>query len=137
MKVLITPIGVLYITAGVLSGVLALFLFLYALFPALVGVVAVDGVAKGEEGALGALVLMLGTSVTVGLFGLIAGALGLGYIADGIGLIARKPWARWGGIGLAVPLIFVCMPFGAMIGVLALITLLMPDAEPEFTPPSP
>ena len=137
MNVLITPLGVLYIFAGVLSAVLAVFLFLYALFPALIGVVAINGVANGEEGAFGALVLMFGTSAAVGVFAVIAGALGLGYIADGIGLIARRPWARWAGIGLAVPLVFVCMPFGAVIGVLALITLLMPDAEPEFTLPSP
>lgn len=132
MKILVTPLGVFYLVAGFINGCFAAFLALYALFPALIGVVAVNGVANGEEGALGALVLMAGTSAAVGAFALGIGVLALAYLVDGIGLIARRPWARWLGIGLAVPLVFACMPVGAMLGVLALVTLLMPDTAEEF-----
>ncbi len=134
MKALITPLGVLYLAVGFVNGCVALFLLLDALFPALIGVVAVNGASKGEEGALQAMVLMFGTSAAVGLFALVFAALGLAYLVDGIGLIARKPWARWLGIGLAVPLMFACMPVGMVFGLLGLLTLLLPDGAEAFAP---
>jgi hypothetical protein len=134
VKALVTPLGIAYVFVGVGAGFITLLLVLNALFPALVGVLAVNGVAKGEEGAFGAMLLMFGTTLGVGLVAVVSGALSVAYIIDGIGLVARQGWARWLGIGLAVPVMFMCMPMGMMIGMLALITLLMPDTAEEFAP---
>lgn len=132
MKVMLTPLGVLYIFFGIAQGCAGLFVLLYALFPAIISGMAVGGAANGEEGALGALVLMLGTTTLVVLVGLAICALAIAYIVDGAAIIARIGWSRWLGIGLALPMMLVCMPFGALFGLFALVTLLMPDVGEEF-----
>jgi hypothetical protein len=53
----------------------------------------------------------------------------------GIGLVKRQPWARIGGIVMAVMSLLV-IPFGTVFGVYALWVLFSPDAERLFTPPS-
>ena len=53
----------------------------------------------------------------------------------GIGLLKRRPWARIGGIVVAV-LSLLAFPFGTVLGVYALWVLFSPDAERLFTPPS-
>ena len=53
----------------------------------------------------------------------------------GIGLIKRQPWARIGGIVVAV-LSLLVVPFGTVFGVYALWVLFSPDTERLFTQPS-
>ena len=53
----------------------------------------------------------------------------------GIGLLQRRPWARIGGIVVAV-LSLIAFPFGTVLGVYALFVLFSQDAERLFTPPS-
>jgi hypothetical protein len=53
----------------------------------------------------------------------------------GIGLIKRQPWARIGGIVVAV-LSLLVVPFGTVFGVYALWVLFSPDTERLFAPPS-
>jgi hypothetical protein len=54
----------------------------------------------------------------------------------GIGLVRRRPWARIGGIVVAL-LALIVVPFGTVFGVYALWVLFSPDTERLFTPPSP
>jgi hypothetical protein len=49
----------------------------------------------------------------------------------GIGLIRRRPWARIGGIVVAV-LSLVVIPFGTILGVYALWVLFSPETERMF-----
>jgi hypothetical protein len=53
----------------------------------------------------------------------------------GIGIVRRQPWARIGGIVVAV-LSLAVIPFGTVFGVYALWVLFSPDTERLFTPPS-
>ena len=53
----------------------------------------------------------------------------------GIGLLRRRPWARIGGIVVAL-LALIVVPFGTVFGVYALWVLFSPDTERLFTPPS-
>jgi hypothetical protein len=53
----------------------------------------------------------------------------------GIGLLKRRPWARIGGIVVAV-LSLVAFPFGTAVGAYSLWVLFSPDTERLFTPPS-
>jgi hypothetical protein len=53
----------------------------------------------------------------------------------GIGLVKRRPWARIGGIVVAV-LSLLVVPFGTVFGVYALWVLFSPDTERLFTPSS-
>jgi hypothetical protein len=53
----------------------------------------------------------------------------------GIGIVKRQPWARIGGIVMAVMSLLV-IPFGTVFGVYALWVLFSPDTERLFTPPS-
>ena len=53
----------------------------------------------------------------------------------GIGLLKRRPWARIGGIVVAV-LSLVAFPFGTALGAYALWVLFSSDTERLFTPPS-
>jgi hypothetical protein len=135
MKALITPLGALYVATGVMTGLLAVFLLLYALFPALIGVVAVNGAANGEDGALQAAVMMFGTTAIVGVIAAVTAVLAVAYIVDGIGLVKRRPWARWLGLGLALPVMGACFPAGMLVGLLAIVTLVMPDVGEEFGAP--
>lgn len=132
IKVLVSPLGAIYVALGVLCVVVAALLLLNALFPALIGVVAVNGTAKGENGAFPAMVMMFGTTGVLAAFATAFGVLGLAYIADGAGILARKPWARWLGVVLAFPALFACFPVGTLVGVLALVALFMPDVAAEF-----
>lgn len=132
MKSMITPVGALYIFAGVINGLVALMLIIYAVFPAIIGVVAVSGAMNEEEGALEALVLMAVSSIGIGGMGLLVGLLALAYVIGGYGIIRRRRWARMLGVALAVPMMGVCMPIGTAIGVLALVTMLHGDTGKEF-----
>lgn len=132
MRAWITPIGGLYVTTGVANGFGALCLLFYALFPAVIGVVAVSGTIKQEEGALPALILMAATTLGLGGSGVVMGVLGLAYLAVGVGLISRKRWARAAGAALSVPIMLLCMPAGTAVGVLAMVALLHPDTKAEF-----
>ena len=132
MKVLITPLGVAYLTAGVINILVAAFTLLYALFPALIGIVAVDSALKQEEGAFAAMIAMFGTTAIVGLVGVVLGGLGIAYVVDGLGIIGRKSWARYLGLVLALPMMGICMPVGTLIGMLAFAILLVPDSAAEF-----
>lgn len=53
----------------------------------------------------------------------------------GIGLLKRRPWARIGGIVVAV-LSLLAFPFGTVLGVYALWVLFSQDTERLFTPRS-
>jgi hypothetical protein len=53
----------------------------------------------------------------------------------GFGLVRRRPWARIGGIVVAV-LALIVIPFGTVFGVYALWVLFSPETERMFTPHS-
>jgi hypothetical protein len=53
----------------------------------------------------------------------------------GFGIVKRQPWARIGGIVVAV-LALIMVPFGTVFGVYALWVLFSPEVERMFTPPS-
>jgi hypothetical protein len=57
-------------------------------------------------------------------------------IIVGIGLLKRKPWARIGGIVVAVLSLFA-VPFGTIFGAYALWVLFSKDTEKLFAPLSP
>lgn len=132
MKPLITPIGAMYIMTGVMNGLVALMLLVYALFPAAISVVAASSAMKEEEGAIPALVLMLASSVGLGVVGLLVGVLAIAYIADGVGIIRRRPWSRMFGVVLSIPVMTACIPFGTVIGILALVALVSKEGAAEF-----
>jgi hypothetical protein len=132
LRAWITPVGGLYVTTGAGIGVGALTLLFYALFPAVIGVVAISGTIKQEEGALPALVLMAASTLGLVGTGVLLGLLSLAYLVVGVGLIARKRWARMAGVGLSVPIMVICMPTSTPVGVLAMVALLNPDTIKEF-----
>jgi hypothetical protein len=53
----------------------------------------------------------------------------------GFGIVRLRPWARIGGIVVAV-LSLIVIPFGTVFGVYALWVLFSPETERLFTPPS-
>lgn len=132
MKSLITPIGGLYVAAGGINVFAALSLLVYAIFPAVIGVVAVSGAMKQEEGALPALIVMAASSIGIGGMGLIVGVLAIAYLIGGVGIIMRKRWARMLGVLLAIPTMTVCMPVGTILGVLAIVALVSKEGVEEF-----
>lgn len=133
MKSMITPIGGFYVVMGVMNGFIALMMMVYALFPAAIGVMAVSGAMKQEEGALPATIVMAATTLGLGGMGLLLGALGLAYIVDGVGILKRKRWSKGLGVLLALPVMTVCIPVGTLLGVFSLIVLLSQDATEEFS----
>jgi hypothetical protein len=126
METHIKVVGVLNIVFGVLglcvAGALAL------IFAGSAAAVAADADADAR--------------IAIPIIGLTGSAL-VGFLAVwslpglivGFGLVRRRPWARIGGIVVAV-LSLVVVPFGTVFGVYALWVLFSPDAERLFTPPS-
>jgi hypothetical protein len=127
METHVKVVGVLNIVFGALGLCLAVVLFL--IFAGSAAAVAADADADARIaipiiGLTGS--ALVGFLVVWSLPGLIVG----------FGLIRRRPWARIGGIVVAV-LSLVAIPFGTVFGVYALWVLFSSDAERLFTPPSP
>ena len=132
MKPLLSPIGGLYVFTGVMNLLIGLMLLVYALFPAVIGVVAASGAMKEEEGALPALVVMIVSTIGLGGVGILVGVLGIVYVIDGIGIIRRRPWSRMLGAALSLPVMTACIPFGTVVGILALVALVSQEGAAEF-----
>jgi hypothetical protein len=126
METHVKVVGVLNIVFGVLglclAGVLAL------IFAGSAAAIAADADADAR--------------IAIPIIGLTGSAL-VGFLAVwslpclivGFGLVKRRPWARIGGIVVAV-LSLVVIPFGTVFGVYALWVLFSQEAERLFTPPS-
>jgi hypothetical protein len=126
METHVKVVGVLNIVFGVLglclAGVLAL------IFAGSAAAIAADADADAR--------------IAIPIIGLTGSAL-VGFLAVwslpclivGFGLVKRRPWARIGGIVVAV-LSLVVIPFGTVFGVYALWVLFSPETERLFTPPS-
>lgn len=132
MKPLLSPIGGFYVFTGVMNMLVGLMLLVYALFPAVIGVAAVAGAMKEEEGALPALVVMILSTLGLGGVGLLVGILGIVYVIDGIGIIRRRPWSRLLGAALSLPVMTACIPVGTIVGILALVALVSQEGAAEF-----
>ncbi len=124
METHIKVVGVLNIVFGVLglcvAGVLAL------IFAGSAAAVAADADAEARIA-----IPIIGLTGTA-LVGFLA-VWSLPCLVVGFGLVKRRPWARIGGIVVAV-LSLVVVPFGTVFGVYALWVLFSPDAERMFAP---
>lgn len=120
-------LGALNIVFGVLGlfGALALLL----IFGGAAGAVG----ARGDPDAAIAIPIIGITGFALVTFLVILSAPG---IIIGIGLFKFRPWARIGGIVLAL-LSLMAVPFGTLIGVYGLWVLFSKDTERLFTPPVP
>lgn len=120
-----------------------------------VKVVAALNIFFGGLGVLGALVLMLifgGVSSLVGMSGdpdaavavpiigltgmalvIVTLVLSVPSVFVGVGMWRRAPWARIGGIVLAI-LNLIWVPFGTLIGIYSLWVLFSKETEALFTP---
>jgi len=126
METHVKVVGALNIVFGVLglclAGVLAL------IFAGSAAAIAADADADAR--------------IAIPIIGLTGSAL-VGFLAVwslpclivGFGVVRLRPWARIGGIVVAV-LSLVVIPFGTVFGVYALWVLFSPEAERLFTPPS-
>ena len=120
-------VGVLNIIFGALGILLAMFLGL------IFGGVATAVVADNDPDAYTALPFIGISGAMVVSFLVIWSLPG---IIVGFGLIKMRPWARIGGIIVAVLSLFA-VPFGTMFGAYALWVLFSKDTEKLFVPLSP
>ena len=115
-------VGVLNIVFGVLGLCLAVLMFV--IFGGVAGVVAADG----DPDAAVAIPIIGITGAALVSFLVIWSLPG---IIVGFGLLKRKPWARIGGIIVAILSLFA-VPFGTMFGAYALWVLFSKDTERLF-----
>jgi hypothetical protein len=123
METHVKVVGVLTIVFGVLGLCLAGLLTL--IFAGSAAVVAANADADGR--------------IAVPIIGLTGSALvgflviwSLPGLVVGFGLVKHRPWARIGGIVVAV-LALIAIPFGTVFGVYALWVLFSPDTERLFS----
>ena len=126
METHVKVVGVLNIVFGVLglrlAGVLAL------IFGGTAAIVAANADADAQIAI--PIIGLTGSALVV--FLLIWSVPGL---FVGFGLLKHWPWARIGGIVVAV-MALILIPFGTVFGVYALWVRFSPDPERLFTPPS-
>jgi hypothetical protein len=117
-------IGAFYIVCGVLLIMGAFFSQL------LLGLVADIVSQSDDEGAAAgaAIVGLAGVTLTVMLI-----TFGVPFVAAGWGLLKFRPWSRILGIILAVICFALFFPFGAVLGIYALIILFKKETEALFT----
>ena len=123
----IRVIAAFYIVCGVM-------LILGAVFSQMLLSLVADLVSQSdEEGAAtgAAIVGMAGVTLTIVLL-----AFAVSFLVAGWGLLKFRPWARILGIVMAVICLPLFMPFGAVLGIYALIILFKKETEALFAGPA-
>lgn len=117
-------LGVLYFGAAGIGVVLAL-----AFLSLGVGAATIAGEVTTDAGQLAARL----TAGTLFTFALVLSVWSAVQVWTGRGLRERRPWARHGGLVLAVLNLFI-LPFGTALGVYTLWVLVHQQARREFEP---
>jgi hypothetical protein len=116
MEAHVKVLGVLYILSGLFTAFAGLAIF---------GVIAGAGLISGEREAI------LATGIIGTVIGAILIALSLPSLVAGIGLLARRNWARVLAIVIGA-LHILAFPIGTAIGIYTLWALLNEEARPVF-----
>lgn len=123
METHVTVFGVLQTVLGALG-----LLFAAAVSVVVTGAAGIVGASGDPDAALALpLIGITGIALIVSVT-----LLSLPGIVIGIGLVRFRPWARIGGIGLAI-FDLLWIPFGTIIGAYGLWVLLSTGTEPLFT----
>lgn len=129
MQTHVPIVGVLLIVGHSLYLVGAIIVFV--VMAVVSGMMGSIGIASGDPEAARILPQISGWLALLGIgLALFFGALSLPGIIAGIGLLARKPWARILGIVVAI-LGLLHFPVGTLIGAYAILVLLQ-DAAPGY-----
>jgi hypothetical protein len=111
----------LVVAAGLEFATAALFLFIFVTGAALIGW------GTERSGLLGS-ALLGATGIFLAVF---FAAFGVADLAIAAGIAKGRPWARIAGLVMSA-LLLIAVPFGTVLGVIALMGLLGPDARDWF-----